>query len=99
MALKSLQRSYVQRRGDAPSEGVAGPAYDYGLEIHLTADMLENLNMTGKLDVGEAVRITAVGKVTGAREPVNGGGESLDIQLTEMDLSATGEFEELSEDD
>lgn len=99
MALKSLKRSYVQRREDALSPVVAGPEYGWGLEIHLTSDMLENLGMAGKLAVGEAVRITAVGKVTGAREPVGDGSESLDIQLTEMDLSTTGDFEELSEDD
>jgi len=97
MALKSLKKSPDEAR--IPSPAVTGPSYGWGLRIDLDDETLKTLGFVNLPKVGDRITIKAVGRVVAAREDMEEGKRSLEVQLTDMDAQARGAFEDLSEDD
>lgn len=75
------------------------PRYPYGTCLYLDEVALKKLGITDIPEVGDELRIMAVGKVTGtsSREYEGGSHQTLDIQLTEMACEDADEGEEPAE--
>lgn len=71
------------------------PLYPYGLCLHVTDETLAKLGLEG-CDVGDEIRIMAIGKVIGTSEQEYEGGKhsTLDVQLVEMGCEESGEEDE-----
>lgn len=87
----------IRRDSEEMSEEYKSSAYPYGAEIYLDGDTCEKLGITDLLRAGQKVSVQAVGIVKRASEELESEDESggkdvsLCIQLTDMDVRATGE--------
>lgn len=105
MALKSMEMNDQARKdymGCCPStsDQAEGPKYPYGLELRLDTEGIKKLGLEG-CNVGDTCAVVAKGKVTAKSSNDREGGEptlSLEIQLTDMDVSTQGEQEVSTQD-
>ena len=86
----------IRRDSEEMAEEYKPSVYPYGAEIYLDGDTCEKLGITDLLRAGQKVSVQAMGIVKRASEELEGeeGGEknvTLCIQLTDMDVRATGE--------
>lgn len=85
--LVSMAMSETERKKDAPTVMAdKGPRYPYGLELHLSDEVLSKLDLDGLPKVGSAVTIQAKAKITSASENDHGDGKrrSLSVQITAL---------------
>lgn len=84
ISLKLDKKEAKQEAGAMPSTDA--PRYPYGTCLYLDEVAMEKLGITSMPEVGEEIRIVAIGKVTGtsSREYEGGAHQTLDIQLTSM---------------
>lgn len=72
------------------------PKYPYGTSLYLDEVALAKLGIKEMPEVGQELRIEAIGKVVGtsSREYEGGAHQTLDIQLTDMACEVAGDEEE-----
>lgn len=92
-----LKRTAAEKKAekaewDAMPMGGEGDDYPYGLRICLDSDTLEKLKLT-PLAVGGRVNFSGFGTVVSARMSESASGKecSMDIQITDLDLSPMDE--------
>jgi hypothetical protein len=89
MAMINMKKS--PEREEMPGEiEYEEPMYPYGLCLHLSQDEMEKLGITALPAVGSEMTVTAkvFVKGTSAYETQGGKDMSMDLQITDMEISA-----------
>lgn len=92
----SLKLTAAQREGGTlccPDVAGDAPLYPYGTELRLEDEQLTLLGITALPPVGTKFAVIAIAEVvdTSARENKEGKENCLSLQITDMQLDATGE--------
>lgn len=93
----SMSKAEAEKACSVMSPEKDKPKYPYGLCLHLDNETLKKLGYQNLPDIGTKVKIEAVGEVKSisASDSQEGGShKSVDIQITEMEVSAGGEKNE-----
>lgn len=97
MALKDLSMTPKEAKetmlGYTEADVKDAPKYPYGTSLDLNNETLAKLGITKLPAVGDAVSISAIGKVTriSAYEEQGGSEQCLGIQITDMEISMGGQ--------